>query len=187
MKSDRIISYSCALALAASIALPASAQAGSVLSGYGGPGQGNQAVLGSALIGGPRGGGSGGSGGSASSTGSNVEGSSAGEASSAAGTDAHRSGSGTDEGGNRPTGKDRGGRGAAARERAGTPAQEQPLISPHGLYPAAEHIPAGGEGTVFGLTGDDLLYIVLAVAILALVGGLTRRLGDSPPGAPSGD
>ena len=33
---------------------PAAALAGSLLSGYGGPGQGNQAILGSALLGGPR-------------------------------------------------------------------------------------------------------------------------------------
>jgi hypothetical protein len=56
-------------------ALPATAHAGPLLSGYGGPGQGNQAILGSALLGGSAGGsgtsgrgGSGSRGGSSSAT-----------------------------------------------------------------------------------------------------------------------
>jgi hypothetical protein len=48
-------------------AVPATAHAGPLLSGYGGPGQGNQAILGSALLGGSAGGsGTSGGGGSGS-------------------------------------------------------------------------------------------------------------------------
>src|SRR5438309_8805588 len=52
-------------------AVPATAHAGPLLSGYGGPGQGNQAILGSALVGGSSGGGgtSGGGGGGSGSRG----------------------------------------------------------------------------------------------------------------------
>ena len=66
--------------LAALVAVaPAAASANSLLSGYGGPGAGNQAILGSALIGG---GGSAGGGGSSGSSGSSTgsSGSSAGSA-----------------------------------------------------------------------------------------------------------
>jgi hypothetical protein len=52
-------------------AVPATAHAGPLLSGYGGPGQGNQAILGSALLGGSAGGsGTSGGGGSGSRGGS---------------------------------------------------------------------------------------------------------------------
>jgi hypothetical protein len=55
----------------ASAALPTTADAGPLLSGYGGPGQGNQAILGSALLGGSAGGsGTSGGGGSGSRGGS---------------------------------------------------------------------------------------------------------------------
>src|ERR1700736_6516079 len=53
----------------ASAALPTTADAGPLLSGYGGPGQGNQAILGSTLLGGSAGG-SGTSGGGGSRGGS---------------------------------------------------------------------------------------------------------------------
>ena len=63
MRSRRMITPTIAL-VALSAAMPVAASASSLLSGYGGPGQGNQAILGSALLGG------GSSGGSSGSTGS---------------------------------------------------------------------------------------------------------------------
>jgi hypothetical protein len=72
------------LALAA--AMPAAAVASSLLSGYGGPGQGNQAILGAALVNGPRGGG--GSGSSSGSTTSGTSGAAAPTGSSTSGSGA---------------------------------------------------------------------------------------------------
>src|SRR4051812_5612016 len=64
MKSQRRPMLIAALLAAGALACaPAGADAGSLLSGYGGPGQGSQALLGSALIGGGGGSSSGGSGG----------------------------------------------------------------------------------------------------------------------------
>ena len=60
MRSRRIITPIIACLVAVSAALPAAASAGSLLSGYGGPGQGSQAILGSALLNGPAGRGAGG-------------------------------------------------------------------------------------------------------------------------------
>jgi hypothetical protein len=191
MKNHRVISYSCAALAAVLLAFPVAAQAGSsTLSGYGGPGEGNQAVLGSALVGGHRGGG--GSGG-----GSGGQGSSSGEASAtsapavqpgaspgqaAQGTGQARSSSGG-------SGSGSGGAGSGNAQpssrsqttRRGT--QAQPATTPRSYYPAAEHVPAGGQGTVLGLTADDLLYVILALVILVLVGLFTRRLDDSASSA----
>jgi hypothetical protein len=62
-------------------------------------------------------------------------------------------------------------------------AHDRPAIAAKSYYPAAEHVPAGGQGTLLGLTGDDLLYVILALVILALLGLLTRRLDDSASSA----
>src|ERR1700744_2162094 len=66
MTSHRTILSILTLLAVMPAAMPSSAQAGSLLSGYGGPGAGSQEILGSTLIGG---GGSTGSGGSAGSNG----------------------------------------------------------------------------------------------------------------------
>ncbi|HXP28462.1 MAG TPA: hypothetical protein VN804_01790, partial [Solirubrobacteraceae bacterium] len=50
-----------ALAALICVAAPQAALAGSLLSGYGGPGEGSQALIGASLVKGPRGGGGGGS------------------------------------------------------------------------------------------------------------------------------
>jgi hypothetical protein len=57
--------------VAVALLVPSAAQANPLLSGYGGPGQGSQVILGSKLIGPPSGGG-GGTGGSPSASGSTV-------------------------------------------------------------------------------------------------------------------
>src|SRR5438876_10100556 len=63
---DQIAIRGLAAALALLALAPAAANAGPLLSGYGGPGQGNQAILGSTLLGGPGGGSSGAGAGSGS-------------------------------------------------------------------------------------------------------------------------
>ena len=137
------------LALVASAALPLSAHAGPLLSGYGGPGQGNQAILGSALVGGSSGGGgtSGGGGG-----GSGSRGAASGVVHSRSTTHA--------------------GAGAlASPQRTGVLAGERGASS----YPAAEPT-ASRSGTTFGLSGADLAYILLADAALVVTGAFTRRI-----------
>jgi hypothetical protein len=131
----------------ASAALPATAHAGPLLSGYGGPGQGNQAILGSALLGGSAGG-SGTSGGGGS-------GSRGGSSSAAHSRTATRGAAGT----------------LGSSKRAEALAGERGASS----YPAVEPT-ASRSGPALGLSGRDLAYILLAAAALALTGALTRRI-----------
>ncbi|HEX3434289.1 MAG TPA: hypothetical protein VHT25_09545 [Solirubrobacteraceae bacterium] len=172
MKSHRITIYIGALMAAAAV-LPGSAVASPLLSGYGGPGQGNQALLGSTLINGPKGGG--GSSGSTTSTGTGLA--ESGESSSEGGQ-ASAGGSGSSKGGG--TGSSsaphaNSGHGAAkpAQGKASTPA-----VAPS-FYPAAERLPADSQGGSLGLSGSDVLLIVLAAVLLVSLGLLTRRAGGS--------
>jgi hypothetical protein len=191
MKNHRIISYSCAAAATILLALPVAAQAGSsTLSGYGGPGEGNQAVLGSALVGGHGGGGgnsgagSGRQGGGASSEGSATS-APAGESGASQGQStqsASRPRSSSSESGSARGNAKRASRPTTSSTAHGS-SQAQPAAAAQSYYPAAERVPAGGQGSVLGLTGDDLLYVILALVILVLVGLFTRRLEGSASSA----
>jgi hypothetical protein len=167
------------VALTAAAAVPVVAEANPLLSGYGGPGEGSQALLGSALLNGPSGGGGSAGGGSAGGIGSsanNESGSfrygeplhgargSGGRPSAAAGT------SSTNRGGRVTSGKSSNGAAGAYR---GTAADR--------LSPAAEAsaVAAAGSRTL-GLSNGDLLLILLALAVLALTGTLTARLTRQP-------
>jgi hypothetical protein len=155
------------LALALSAAAPAAASADPLLSGYGGPGQGNQAILGSALLNGPPGGGEGG-GGSAGAGGSPTSGGPTGGvtgAPAAAATPGHASSAA--------------GNGSQATERAGKASGNgsQTYSYPSGL--AASRAALGGSQTL-GLTGTDLMYILLALGALGLTGALTSQLARRP-------
>jgi len=190
MKSQRTIIFISGLMLALAVAWPAPTLASSLLSGYGGPGQGNQAILGSALVNGSRGGGgaggggAGGSGGSSaassgsegsaasedgsSSSGSSTQGTGSGTTSTSSGASASGSGaSGSHSGsGSRSAGAGRSGAGTAAAATAS-------------FYPASERIAAGQDAGTLGLSGADLLYILLAIGTLLFTGVLTTRLGRS--------
>jgi hypothetical protein len=188
MRSHRAISHSVvsAVIFIALALVPATAQAGSLLSGYGGPGEGNQAVLGSALIGGSRGG-SGGSG-SAGGGGSETSGGASESSSSPSSGEARGGSGGTDRGASRGGsarhGAGKGAKGAAhgGASTAGTSgasgAGAQQFAS---FYPAAERVPSGGQGVVLGLTGTDILLIAVAAVALIAIGLATRRL-DRPTG-----
>jgi hypothetical protein len=145
----------CAAALAIAAAAPLAAQAGPLLSGYGGPGQGNQAILGSTLLGGS-GGGSGG--GSASSSGSGAE------ASANPGTAA-----GSQPSGPRVSGGSRSAHRHAAGALSGTTSAGG--LAPRS-YPAVES--TSGAADTLGLSGADILYISLAAVALAFTGALTK-------------
>jgi hypothetical protein len=187
MKVRRIICIGCLLATLAAVATD-SACASTLLSGYGGPGQGNQATLGASLLNGPKGGGGsrGGSAGVATSTASNSNGSEP----AAGGSPGSASGSGTPTatGGRSSSGSGQGARagGRSRRDDHGSGASAQPgqasskhpvkTLRPSSLYPAAERIPAGESSNALGVSGSDLLYIVLTLAVLGGVAVLTRRL-----------
>jgi hypothetical protein len=159
--------------LATLVATCSSAFAGSLLSGYGGPGGGAQAIIGSTLVkgsggSGGAGGGSTGSGGGATGAGAAVPASvSEGTASSGA---VHSRGSGH--------------RGHAQRTGAGSATQTSQTGASTGASPAykysstshsTELASSQGAGPL-GLSAADLFLIALAIGALALTGGLTRRM-----------
>jgi hypothetical protein len=161
MKRHWTITPLVGLCLALCLATPVVAQANPLLSGYGGPGQGNQAILGSALLNGPAGPGGGGSAGSGSSgeNGSSTTATSVGSA-----------------GGHRGASKQSSGHG-----QSGTPASSpqriaQPRLDPASAYLAAERGHAVGQSGALGLGGQDLLYIILVLGALTLAAVFTRRL-----------
>jgi hypothetical protein len=173
MRRRRTIKFTTAslLTLCLSAALPVAATAGSLLSGYGGPGQGSQEIIGAGLVhGGSHGGGSGGGG-------------SGGGSSSAVGPVAaatSNTGTGTTSGATSP--RPRPGKHAAkanrttrVRSEAGSVSaggsKAHPALSPSAAVNAA---PAGG-GTL-GLSGANLLYMALVLGALILTALLTRRL-----------
>ena len=156
-------------------AIPSSALANPLLSGYGGPGEGSQAILGSALLGGGAGTGGGPGGGPSGPTGSSLTGAPAGRGSTTS-TGSRGPGSTAREAGRSPTGGPSRPRGKAGKASAGA----------SGAYPASSReetsqlAPASSE--TLGLSGADLLYILLALGALACTGLFTRRLTRMPPG-----
>lgn len=148
-------------------AMPGTAPANSLLSGYGGPGEGNQAILGSALLNSPKGGGGSGGAGVSQTSGSQTSGVS-GETSASQST--HGSS---------------GARKASARRRkedaraTKTPVRSTGSRAEEGarvIYPAALREVTTGGSRVLGLSGADFVYIILALGVLALTGFLTVRL-----------
>lgn len=160
--------------VALTCAWPAVAPASTLLSGYGGPGQGNQSMLGSALLNGPSGGATGG--GSTGAAGSTAGGSGStsggsGEAaavsphvanSSAAGSSGERGGSGGVNRHPRRATRD------AAKAPAATSVAEE--------YAAAERGARAPSSGTFGLSGAELALIVLVLTMLAIMSVVTRRL-----------
>ncbi len=146
------------------LCLPASALASStLLSGYGGPGQGNQAIIGSTLVGGGSSGGGGSGGGSGSS------GSSAASSSIALPTQATAPA---------PKKAAPSGRRSAPKRRHPTEVSGSKHASKTGsptYQRTAATVQASG-GKTLGLTGADVLYMVLAACVLALTAVITGRV-----------
>jgi hypothetical protein len=187
MAKLRMILSMVALVAVSSVAGPSAASASPLLSGYGGPGQGNQAILGSALLNGP--GGGGGSGGGSSG---------APDLTASSPPDVASKGAGAQVGG-RPVGASRsavtrnvsatgrtGKDGSSGRKSTGAgPADgvAGPGDTGHAsdgafsVYPASEQ--SAGEGVIWGLSGEDLGCILLALGTLALTAVLTRYLTRS--------
>jgi hypothetical protein len=168
----RTIIRTVALVLGASALFPLAADASTLLSGYGGPGQGNQAILGSALVNGPRSGGGGGSG------------AAGGSATTASASSLAATGSGVAEAPTAsaapktsgPLGKRSPGPARRHVSAAGT--RQNPLAgraSPAVNYPAVER-GAGHTSVALGLSGEQLLYAILAFGTLMSLALLTSRL-----------
>jgi hypothetical protein len=173
MTSHRTISSTLTLLAVLATVAPSSAFAGPLLSGYGGPGEGNQAILGSTLIGGA-GGGSGSSGGSSGSDGSSSSavagaGAQPGQSNGAlSGSQGH--GSKTLGVGTRAS--DRGVGTLSGGRKASAGAARTYQVSSGG---GTSQITPGGLDAL-GLSGADLLYVLLALGALGATGVLTKRL-----------
>jgi hypothetical protein len=154
MKSHRKITPLIGLVVTLSALVPASATASSLLSGYGGPGQGTQAILGSTLLNGPSAGAGGGPSGTAPLGGVSTGG----------------RGTKSGAGGNRH---------ATARHGSQTAATATGGV-PLGSYPrlGASQTSAGGAG-ILGLSDSVFLFALLALAALLFTGLLTRGLAKA--------
>jgi hypothetical protein len=142
-------------------AAPAAAAVNPLLSGYGGPGEGNQAILGSTLVGG-------------SSTGAGPgEGGGAGGPGGPAGGAGALSGSGGAGGGARRVPGARGHRGRGPRS-AGR-ASDGGSAATRGGGPVVSLADASSSQTL-GLSSEDVVYILVALGALAVTGVLTGRL-----------
>ncbi len=164
---------------------PASAMAGSLLSGYGGPGSGTQALLGSTLVGGagtPGGGSSvgGGSGdGSATAPGGATgigAGGGTGSGGQAGGGGQSRGGlraggRGSGAGGSRAGGGSRGATGTSGASAGGSAA-----YTLSGSLRVTAGLAAADDTGLLGLSGGDVLLFALMLGVLALTAGMTRRL-----------
>jgi hypothetical protein len=145
---------------------PSAAGANPLLSGYGGPGQGDQAILGATLLNTP--GSGGGSSGSSSS------------ASAADSSAALTVPSGATQSHAKPAGHAPRRHGTAHSVARSQTKATSPTSLPGG-GPVRDVAATGstGGGTL-GLSGGDFLYLLLALAALALTGVLTRQLARRP-------
>ena|ERR1700722_19964821 len=144
------------------------ASANPLLSGYGGPGQGDQAILGATLLNGPGAGGSSGSSGSGEA-----------ETETASALTATEPRPASPSKGSRETAKGHRkhvrSHPSAPRKKAGTS-----KILPAGTSQTAFRLAPTSSGPTLGLSGADFLYILLTLAVLAFTGGITRQLARRP-------
>jgi hypothetical protein len=148
--------------LALAVVLPTATSANPLLSGYGGPGQGSQTIIGSSLVN-PPGGGSSGASGSGSGS----------ELTVAASPQSRSRGASNGAAGHSRKAKG-GGRGEATNSPPKAPAS---VVSASGLAPVS----SSSSGGTLGLSGGDALLIVFGLAALALTGVLTHRLTRGTP------
>jgi hypothetical protein len=160
------------------LALPAFARANPLLSGYGAPGQGSQALLGSALVG-PRGGG--GSGASREGPAQPIEQSASAPAPAGQSAVAEPSGSErrpsarTSRPGSSHTGAGGGAKGSSA-----------PASGPGVPRKVALEPKSSVHADAAGISGGDLALIVLAIGVIFATGVLTARLARGGKSAGGG-
>jgi hypothetical protein len=174
MRRHRTITLIAGLAVGVVCAVPANALGGPLLSGYGGPGQGSQSILGAALLNGGSGGGAGGS--SSGESGPSATAAGGGEAAAAATVKDAASAQRSD---GRPAtaGRHRHPGASVSRDaQAGGRADLSQPTTAAAAYAAAERgAPAAGSGAL-GLSPVDFLLIVLGFGMLALIAIAMRRL-----------
>jgi hypothetical protein len=167
MSSARGIGFGLAtvfLVLGASVLLAQNALAGSLLSGYGGPGAGSQTIIGSEILAGG-GGGAPPSGGGAAPTGP------AGTAPSHT-TPGRAAPKG--QGGGASTHDQGAGRGARSR---GTRGKRAPDTTGHSSTSTSTvRATAEKQPLTLGLSSTDVFYVLLGLIVLALTAAFTRRL-----------
>jgi hypothetical protein len=182
----RKIRIATALALAGflSVSAPMAVNANPLLSGYGGPGAGEQTIVGSAHLGGSSGGGGAGAHGGAATGGSSGSSgrtpSSSGGALSGGGGSTFATGGSTSTGtqssharsGGKPTA--RSGAGSGGILHAGR-ASRSAFVYPSSLRSVS------ASSSALGMSGGSLVLLIGAVAALALVGTLTIRLARLQP------
>ena len=181
MRSHRTIISIGGIAVALAVALPTPALAKSLLSGYGAPGEGNQAILGSALLNGPRGGGGSGGGsanpsGSSSATGAGGASSSNAPGEATSGESARRAARAARKGRSETGGGSTRHSARKAGQKAGRRAQPQAPARAGDFYPVSERVVAGAHSGALGLSGAEVIYMVLVVGVLVFMGVTTRRL-----------
>lgn len=188
-KMNRKIRIASALVLGILVcaAAPTVTFAGSpLLSGYGGPGTGEQAIIGSTLIKGPRGGagsngspgshGSSGSGASSESAISSASGGSGAEAGAAAAT--AQNGTVRPSEGRAPSGSQAGFRGASKTKQAGSAGAKDRATAKGAsafVYPSALR-EASADSSAPVISGGDILVLAAVIATLFLLGVLTMRV-----------
>jgi len=166
------------LALISGLLVPASSSASALLSGYGAPGAGDQAILGSALVGGSGANGGGNGRGSSNSGGQGQGG--AGVAASGAGP-SNRTGTpngahdGSASARNSAVGTHRNSIGAGGSTQNASEASRSAYGTSAGTHVSVASAADVDSGTL-GLSASDLLIILMVAGGLALTGGLTRRL-----------
>jgi hypothetical protein len=171
------ISSALALATAMFVLAPTTAFAGSpLLSGYGGPGAGEQAILGSTLVGGSGGGGAGGSSGSGGSGSVSLSGSAGVSTSSAGGVSSTGSGSARGSG----VGAANAGSGSGGTTSNGGTSRGGRSTGVGGTASAYVYSTSQGSlasaSPLTGISSGDLLLLVGILATLGLVAVLTLRL-----------
>jgi hypothetical protein len=142
-----------------------------LLSGYGSPGEGSQAMIGATLVNGPRGGGgSGSNGGGGASTGEGAVNLAAPAASSGTSA-ATRGAKGSKSGSAR-------GSGAAGSNGSGASGARTQSTSRTGFasYPRSERVVGAQTSFVSGVSGSDLVYALVALGCLLLTAFATMRL-----------
>lgn len=175
MKSQRRAAMRIAISALVLAAFPAAAHASPLLSGYGGPGQGTQAILGAALVNGPSGGGGGSRGGGSQAAGAP----SSSPGGQPTGSEARRSAA------IRPGNALRGhrtvpGRAGGATLATGAARSAGTSNLPAGAYPVSETGVAQSSAAL-GLSTAGLLeaFAVLCALVATIV--LTRRLTRAAP------
>jgi len=163
MRSRRTITLTIASLMTLSAALPVAAWAGPLLSGYGGPGQGSQAIIGGGLVNG--GGGGPPSGGGPSGTGESATPGNAGTAS--APVSASR-------GGGAPATVKHITKNGSARKRPALAGGAAAAGGSASFSVAARHVSEGSGA--FGVSAESLLLVFLALGALIFTGLVTRRM-----------